>query len=263
MMTKLQLNKEINKEIQRDRSYFYQCSKIFKRVIWRGIGFILPPRCAITGDIVINDGEIQPKAWAELEFISDPQCRICGTPFDFKIDMDMECPSCLKNPPKYSKARAPLIYNDASRLIVLKFMQLHHSFMPWVMRAGHGLIKECDLVVPVPLHRFRLLKRRYNQAAIMARYISRKSGKPWFYNLLVRKVSTKTQGKMSFEERQKNVRDAFQVQQDGQKLIDGKTVLLVDDVMTTGATINECTKALLQAGAAKVYVLTIAKVVKR
>lgn len=180
----------------------------------------------------------------------------------------MECADCLKNPPNYHQARAPLVYNDASRLIILKFkhsdqMQLYKSFMPWVIRSGREMIERSEIIIPVPLHRFRLLKRRYNQSAIMAKYISEQTDVAWTYNALIRNVATKTQGKMNFKDRRKNVSQAFQVPEKQRYMIEGKKVLLVDDVLTTGATINECTKTLLNADAAEVNILTIAKVVKR
>ena len=137
------------------------------------------------------------------------------------------------------------------------------AFMPWVIRAGEELIESADIILPVPLHRWRLLKRRYNQAALMAQYISRANNKPWAYDILIRARATKTQGYMKSKERQKNVKGAFEVPENKKPMIEGKAILLMDDVYTTGATVRECTKTLLSAGAAEVNVLSIAKVVRR
>lgn len=275
MMTKLQPNNdkndEIYEEIQRDRSGFSKglsiSSQYLHRLSVRAVNLILPPRCALTGDVVSAQGEILPSAWAELEFISNPLCRICGVPFDFKIEDEMECAACAQKAPIYHRARSALVYNDRSRDLVLRFKhadQLHtlRSFMPWVMRAGEELISDLDIIIPVPLHRFRLLKRRYNQAALMAQYISKYSRKAWASNILIRAQSTKTQGRMTLEQRRKNVRKAFVVPDPKKECLAGKTILLVDDVYTTGATAQECARTLLNAGAKHVNVLTIAKVVK-
>lgn len=259
---------QLNKEIQGARTSFYKRTKTVRNAIKQTVNFILPPRCALSGTVVSAQGELSPDAWSELEFITDPQCKICGVPFDFQIDTEMECASCLKKRPLYERARAALIYNDHSRNIILRFkhadqMHILHSFMPWVMRVGEELISEADLIIPVPLHRFRLLKRRYNQAAVMSQYLSRMTGKEWSYNLLCRKRMTKSQGFMKPEERQKNVREAFIIPLAQQDKLDGKNILLIDDVYTTGATVNECVKTLLKYGAKEVNVLTIAKVVRR
>ncbi len=257
-----------NKEIQGVGEGFEALWRRTGRVFQRGIDFILPPRCALSGQVVSRPGEIIPEEWAKLEFISDPQCRICARPFEFKMDHEMECASCLKDKPEFAQARAALVYNDHSRNIILGFKhadQLHTlpTFMPWVIRAGAPLIEKADVIIPVPLHRWRLLKRRYNQAALMAQYISRQSGTPWGYDILIRKRATKMQGFMTSKERQQNVKGAFEVSLQQHPKIVGKNILLVDDVYTTGATVRECAKTLLSAGGAEVNVLSIAKVVRR
>ncbi|MCB9965499.1 MAG: ComF family protein [Rhodospirillales bacterium] len=256
------------KEIQSDRDGFLCYLKPFKPFFQQTVDLILPPRCAFSGKIVSQQGAIQPEEWTKLQFISDPFCRCCGHPFDFKIDADMCCPSCLSDPPEFSKARAPLLYEDQSRSLILRFKhadQLHtlDTFLPWMLKAGASLLEQTDLILPVPLHRWRLIKRRYNQAALIAARISKKANLPWHHDLLLRARATPTQGHKKALDRKKNVKDAFTVPARKKNLLTGKTILLIDDVYTTGATVRECSRTLLNAGAAEVNVLTLARVVKR
>ncbi len=257
-----------NKEIQSDREIFYKIFKGLRNSALKSVDMVLPPRCPIGGGVVAAQGELSPESWAQLEFISDPHCKTCGHPFEFQIDLEMDCAGCLKQTPAFTSARSALVYNDGSRAMVLKFkhgdqMHILQSFMPWVMRVGDDVISRCDLVIPVPLHSLRLIKRRYNQAGLMAQYIARKAQKSWSCDVLKRTRRTKPQGFMTQKERIKNVKKAFHVPEEKKAFITGAVIVLVDDVYTTGATVNECAKTLLAAGAAEVHVLTIAKVVKR
>jgi ComF family protein len=236
------------------------------------VDFILPPRCIVTGDIVDKQGMISPQAWSNLRFISMPQCACCGIPFDFEFEGDnleigASCAACLKDKPVYHKARAALVYDDASRALILPFKhgdKTHFAlgFIPWLKQAGAALIDQADIIMPVPLHRFRLLQRRFNQAGIMAHYLAKACDKPCLLGGIERIRATPTQGHLRVKERQKNVRRAFAIPPKYREGIKGKAILLVDDVFTTGATVNECTKALLGAGAMRVDVLTLTRVVK-
>jgi len=169
----------------------------------------------------------------------------------------------MEQEPAFDRARASLVYNDAGRGLILTFKhgdQLHavHTFTPWLLRAGRDFVGSADMVAPVPLHRKRLWRRRYNQSALLAREIARKAGKIYTPALLSRKRNTAPQQGLTRRERKENVQSAFAVDGD----VAGKNVLLVDDVFTTGATLNECARALKSAGAARVDVLTIARVTK-
>lgn len=231
------------------------------------INFIWPPRCAVTGDEVETNGMLSPEGWAALQFISDPFCNCCGLPFEFKIEGVTLCGSCLAKRPKFEKARSALVYNDASRHVILGFKhgdQTHQvpSFMPWLKQAGKELLVKTDLIVPVPLHYWRLVKRRYNQAALIAKALAKETGIDYAPDILKRTRATPTQGFLNARERQKNVRNAFQVCVKKEEQVRGKNILLIDDVYTTGATVNECTKALLKAGAEEVNILALARVVK-
>ena len=234
------------------------------------IDFVLPPRCIVTGDIVDGQGMLSAQAWRDLNFIAAPQCMRCGLPFDFieeSYDEQNMCGGCLKMPPIYNQARAALIYDDASRDIVLGFKhgdqtQSVPCFIPWLRQAGHDFLDKADLLMPVPLHRWRLLRRRFNQSALITKYLSASEGIPFILNGLERVRHTPIQGHLPANERARNVKNAFVVSEQIIPRIRHKRVVLIDDVFTTGATVNECTKALLKNGAGTVDVLTLARVVK-
>lgn len=239
---------------------------------------ILPPRCVVTGEMVDRQGMIAPGAWAELDFINDPMCTKCGIPFGFEADEDEEitgietddgkhCLQCIDYPPLYDSARSALRYNEQSRNMVLGFKhadQTHaaRAFVPWLKMAGADMLKDADALIPVPLHRWRLLKRRYNQSAMMASFLRRETKTPVLYEGLLRTRHTETQGHLNFQERRKNVKRAFIVNEKYKGQIEGKTIILMDDVYTTGSTVKECTKALKKAGAKAVHILTLARVVR-
>lgn len=234
------------------------------------IDFIFPPRCIVSGDVVDQQGMLSPQAWGELNFITDPQCNRCGFPFDFDTGEVREgniCGVCMKSPPVFDKARSALVYDDASRDIVLAFKhadqtQVVPSFIPWLNRAGEEILAKADYLVPVPLHRWRILKRRFNQSALIAQYLSDEIKTPCLLDILLRTRSTETQGHLQADQRKKNVRNAFQINPKCAGSIKNKHIVLIDDVYTTGATVSECAKVLLKNGAASVNVLTLARVVK-
>ena len=231
---------------------------------------ILPPRCPFTGEIVDTQGTVSAQVWGGLSFITDPFCYACGFPFEFAVPKGSSenlCAGCLVDRPEFHKARAALVYNDASRDFILGFKhgdqtQAVVAMAPWLRNAGAELWKKTDIIVPVPLHRWRLLRRRYNQAALMGHAIAKESGKKFVPDGMIRTRATQTQGHLNASARKKNVKSAFGIHPKRMGHIRGKNVLLIDDVYTTGSTVRECTKALLQAGAAEVSVLTLARVVK-
>jgi ComF family protein len=233
----------------------------------RLVDMVLPPRCLVTGEVVDSPGKLSPAAWAALRFIGAPLCAACGYPFDFQTEDVSLCAACLREPPLYASARAALIYDDNSRGVILKFKHADrtdgvHTLAGWMARAGAGILSAADVIVPVPLHRWRLLRRRYNQSALLGQALGRRSGRIFVADALFRRRSTPIQGHKGFRERHRNVHGAFAVNPKRLELLQGKTVVLVDDVYTSGATIRECTKTLLNAGAASVHVLTLARVVK-
>ncbi|MDY0029005.1 MAG: ComF family protein [Pseudobdellovibrionaceae bacterium] len=234
---------------------------------------VLPARCALTGRIVDRNGALSPEAWASLTFISDPVCACCGIPFEISerkeavSDREMLCGGCLQNPKPYFRARSVFVYDDASRDLVLAFKHgdqthLTVTFGPLLVRVGEHILKEADLIVPVPLHWRRLVRRRYNQAGLLAQALSGLSCVPYHGRILRRIRYTLPQGHKRAKERSENVRGAFSVPPVAAERINGKNIVLVDDVYTTGATLEACVHALLRGGASRVDVLTLARVVK-
>ena len=178
------------------------------------------------------------------------------------------CGACLADPPDFDQARAVMRYDDASREPILAFKHADRlEFVPvfsrWLCRSGQALLDDSDVIVPVPLHRARLWSRRYNQAAELARALASASGREFVPDALIRARRTPSQGEMpSRMARRRNVEGAFKVAKDRVSLLRGKRVLLVDDVLTTGATVNACARSMKRAGAAKVAVLALARVVR-
>ncbi len=233
----------------------------------KALDFVLPPSCLVSGEIVERQGMLAPGIWSSLDFITEPLCGCCGRPFDFEQESGALCGECLAKRPVFGRARAALHYDDNSRNLILRFKhadQTHAviAFIPWMKRAGRELLRDADFLVPVPLHRLRLLKRRYNQAALIARALSRETGVPWLPDTLVRRRRTASQGYMSSRDRTGNVRNAFAVPENRASGLQGKHAVLIDDVYTTGATVKECTKILLKTGCRQVDVLTVARVVR-
>jgi ComF family protein len=231
------------------------------------VGAVLPARCAVSGEMVEAPGLVHPAVWSKIGFIVRPFCARCGVRFDVPVDDDDVCPACLVKSPHFDAARAAVAYDDTSRDLILAFKHgdathLVTTLGPWVMRAAGEFQGAVDMVMPVPLHRWRLLARRYNQAGILARFIARGWRVPFVHDVLVRVKRTESQGHKTRAERLKNVAGAFRVLPARRADIKGRCILLVDDVYTTGATVNACARALKRAGASAVYVVTIARVMR-
>lgn len=246
------------------------------RVGWTALrallDLVLPPRCLRCGGLVAEPGALCGACFAVATFITAPLCARCGAPFADAWD-DTEgpaggdalvCRACRRTPPAYDRARAVMVYDDHSRPLLLAFKHGDRTdaarpLGAWMARAGAPLLAAADLVVPVPLHRWRLWRRRYNQAALLAGALARQGDRPWDPMALKRVRATPSQGALGWSERHTNVRGAFQVACPDR--VKGRRVLLVDDVLTTGATVEECARALRRAGASGVDVLTVARVV--
>lgn len=226
---------------------------------------IWPQRSLLTNREVPGPGALEPNLWAKLQFLTDPLCACCGVPFEIAVDPGQTCAACLASPPLYDRARAALIYGDTSRDLVLslKYQGRRDGLSVlggWMANAGRDLLADADLIVPVPLHYFRLVRRGFNQSAWLAAAISRASGVQLSVDALRRTKATPIQGGLSAEGRRRNVQGAFKVRGSREKLVRGRKVLLVDDVLTTGATAEACARALRRAGAACVDVVTLARV---
>ncbi len=233
----------------------------------KAIDTVLPPRCPVSGDVVDRQGMVAPRAWAGLDFIADPHCAVCGVPFGFEVDKNTACAGCLDDPPPFASARAAVTYNEASRSVILGFKHADKtyavaSFAPWLKKAGAEMLEGADCLAPVPLHRWRILALRYNQAAIIAAALAKETKLGQIPDLLIRTRATASQGRMNTQARFDNVKRAFALNPRHKDKIAGKTIVLIDDVYTTGATMRECAKVLSSAGAEKIHVLTVARVTR-
>jgi ComF family protein len=194
-------------------------------------------------------------------------CTCCGAPFEYEIGEGAWCAACIDEAPIYRKARSILVFDEASKPLIhkLKFQDdtyLADIFAVWMHQYAELSWSEVDIVVPVPLNRWRLLFRRYNQSALLAQRCAQKANLVFKPELLVRTRRTQPQTGLTKKERDENVRGAFRVPDSMHMLVENMRILLVDDVMTTGATIHACTKTLLNAGAKHVDVLTLSRVVR-
>jgi len=231
------------------------------------IDIIYPPVCLSCKNPVAEAISLCSDCWEDINFISNPKCQKCGMPFEIEAHDEALCGECIAKPPPYNQARAAFVYEDKSAPLITGFKygdKLHSTkyFAGIMARSGKELIERTDIIVPVPLHRIRLFKRRYNQASLLANVIAKQNLLPVINNLLIRKKNTPPQASLLFRQRIKNVQGAFTFNAKYNEIIKGKNILLIDDVMTTGATIKSCCRRLLKAGASEVNVLTIARTTK-
>lgn len=234
--------------------------------LWRGlVDIITPPLCLGCGAQVMEPASLCTQCWSGLRFLDHPVCDVMGTPFAYDQGEGILSAEALADPPGWDKARAAVLFDEHSKEIVhqLKYRDRAEAgiFMGRLMaRAGSGLLQEADFIVPVPLHRWRFWRRRFNQASYLAQRIARATPPKFEPGLLVRTRATAQQVGLSARERQRNVKGAFAVPFEAKAAIGGKCIVLVDDVRTTGSTLRACTAALREAGATKIYVLTFALV---
>jgi ComF family protein len=230
-----------------------------KSVLNAALDVLYPPR-ALDGGASVGSG-LSHDAWNRITFVSDPACDGCGMPFEYNIGA--RCPACLAQPRAFARARAACLYDEHSRDLILQFkhadrVDLAPLLTRWLSRAGADLLEGADAVAPVPLHPGRLFRRKYNQAAELARPLARQFGLTYLPDALIRAKATDSQGGKSGSGRRRNVAGAFLVRDAAR--VTGKRIVLVDDVLTTGATAEACAKALLKAGCAAVDVLVLARV---
>lgn len=246
--------------------HLFVAIEVFRRIGNLALDALLPPRCMACGDVTGDQGGLCPSCWSRLSFIAEPLCVRCGTPHAYALvdAADHCCPECAVSPPTFSRARAALTYDEVSKPLVLGFkhadrLEAAGAFAAWMLRAGGELLRDADVIVPTPLHRRRLFFRRFNQAAALALALGALTGRRVAVDALTRRRATPSQGRMGRKERRRNVQGAVSASKSGAETVRGRRVLLVDDVLTTGATASECARALLAAGATAVDVLTLAR----
>lgn len=231
------------------------------------LDWLLPPQClACRGEVAAASG-LCVACWSKLSFIEAPFCERLATPFPYDQGDGAVSAAALADPPLWDRARAALIFDETARGLThaLKYRDRHEAGLLMarlMLRAGADILRNADAVIPVPLYRWRLWRRRYNQSALLARHICRDTGKLFCPELLQRRRPTRSQTGLDHDERRRNVKNAFIVPEQNRARVVGRSVVLVDDVRTTGATLEACARALKAAGAAHVDVLTFALVPK-
>jgi len=230
----------------------------------RIVDTVYPPRCLACTAATDAVRALCPACWADTHFIAGTCCRACGVPLLGEAGAEDACESCTRHPPAWDRGAAALLYAGAGRRMVLALkhgdrLDMIRPLAAWMGRAGRPLLAESNLVAPVPLHWTRLVRRRYNQAAELARRLGRDAGRPVVPDLLARRRATSPQSG-GRDARAQNQAGAFAITPRHAAAVHGKRILLVDDVLTTGATLSACADTLRAGGAAGVDVLVLARV---
>lgn len=244
-----------------------KASPIVAPVVTLGLNLCFPPRCVACAKLTETADSFCAECFAAIRFIDDPCCVLCGFPFEFDLGEQSLCGYCMHDPPPYDTARAVFHYDDATRRMIARFKyqdctQRAPVFGRLLARAGRELTAKSQVIIPVPLHLRRMFQRKYNQSALLAFAVADHCCLPVLPDGLLRVRHTQPQAGLTRPQRLDNVRGAFRVNHRQAAYLKGKSVLLIDDVITTGATIHHCTKLLKSAGVAKVHVLTLAKTVR-
>lgn len=232
------------------------------------VALIYPPRCITCGDLVESDFGLCGSCWRDTAFLGGAVCNSCCVPLTPGGQGDVHyCDACMQAPKPWVQGRAALLYRDTGRKIVLGLKHGDRQEMArpaglWMANMMRGQLPADTLVVPVPLHWMRLLKRRYNQSALLAKSVAGNLGLAWCPDALVRVRRTSSLEGMGRQERFETLENAIQPHPRRGALLTGRPVLLIDDVMTSGATLMACTQACLDAGSGPVRVLTLARAAK-
>ena len=241
---------------------FRQMGYRFGRAVLDGV---LPPRCLACGGVVGEPDALCGPCWAAMTFFAPPWCAMCGVPFEHPMGDDAVCAACARQRPSWDRGRAALRYVKHSRRLVLALKHgdrthLARALGGWMRRTGAEILDGADLIAPVPLHWTRLFARRFNQAGLLAHAIHAAGGPPVAPDWLIRRRRTPMQGRLGPAARTRNVRGAFVLRRG--RSVKGKRIVIIDDVLTTGATVEECARVLRRAGAEWVGVLTLARSVR-
>lgn len=231
------------------------------------IGLLYPSGCIACQAATGEPHGLCAACWSGIRFIERPFCERLGIPFQVDLGQPLLSPAAMADPPVFERARAVAEYDGTASLLVhrLKYndrLELARALGGMMVRAGAELLKDTDVIVPVPLHRWWLWRRRFNQAMALAKVVSTESGVPCNPSLLHRVKRTRRQVGLTKAQRQENLQGAFRVPPEAKARLAGKRALLVDDVLTTGSTANAAARALLRGGAASVDILAFARVVQ-
>ena len=232
------------------------------------VQLVYPPQCLSCDALVTTDFGLCARCWRDTPFIAGLVCDCCGTPLPGEEGgAPVQCDDCLTIARPWGRGRAVMLYRDNARRLVMAFkhgdrLDLSRPGAQWLHRAAVPLLQPDTLLAPVPLHWLRLFRRRYNQSALLAAGLARLADLPHCPDLLVRRRNTRSQEGRDREGRFRNMEDAIRVNDKRRWQVEGRPVLLVDDVMTSGATLGACADACLAAGAARVDVVVLARVAK-
>jgi len=259
-----------------------RCTVIWKKLLFqkqdiqnwlhKALSFVLPPRCTHCSAKIAVHGFLCTRCWGELQPLAPPFCSSCALPYEFSVltegdEAEVACAACLKEPPVFDWARAAVSYEGLGRSLVLRLKYNGASMVVPVMAKlmassvrGSIIEQNMSLVIPVPLHQRRFISRRFNQSQLLAKELATLTGVPMNTFVLVRNKSTPSQGGLNRKKRFKNVKGAFAIRHDMAELVKGRHIVLVDDVLTTGATASACAKVLKNAGALSVGLAVFARV---
>jgi ComF family protein len=229
------------------------------------VDLVYPPRCPSCGESLANQDGLCAACWSELVFPGEPACALCQRPFGAdSVTAGAVCAPCQAEPPLHDGVAAGVLYNDASRKLVLAFKHGRRiALAPLLARVAASRLPELDgawLIVPVPLHRWRLWRRGFNQSALLAREIGRLRGQAVLVDALVRRKATPPLGGLGRAARARALSGAIGVNRSRKRAMSGAKVVLVDDVMTSGATTDACIRVLKRAGAGRVVIACFARV---
>ncbi len=245
-----------------------RAAPIFRKIARAAADLVFPPACLSCRQATYAAGSLCAACWSKIRFIERPFCERLGTPFPMDLgDEGLLSPEAVANPPVYGRARFVARFEDGpvrQLLHRLKYgdrMELAKPLGAWMARAGGELLVDADLLAPIPLHRRRLMQRRFNQANALAQAVSAASGVALDPFILARVKATQFQVGLSRSQRALNLQGAFRVPEEMAAQVEGRAIVIIDDVMTSGATVNAAARALLRAKATRVDVLVFARVV--
>ena len=232
------------------------CTKLLEDFL----AYIMPFRCLMCQEVVMQANSFCPTCWGKLSFITKPFCQICSKILPFSVGNESICIGCYNKPPLYDKARAVLRFDQESKKLIHNFKYYDRTNIAKAMALNmlnmhQDILQEADVLIPVPMHKFKRMLRFYNQAFILAKELSLLANKPILTDVLIKSRWTKSQATLSKKQRQSNLENSFGIK--NPQLINGKKVILIDDVLTTGSTATICTKQL-KKHASKVFVMSIA-----
>lgn len=235
----------------------------FKKIL----EIIFPSHCLYCQKIISAEGLFCNDCWQKLQFITEPKCNICCNPFEFVVGENLTCGKCLSHRPSYDKAIVIFRYNEIIKKIIgdLKYRDqtyIAKKLARFLFYQAQAEISDVDFIVAVPLHPKRLRRRKFNQSLILSRaLLTKNSQKKLKSDFLLRIKNTAAQVSLKKKQREKNLKNAFALNPKYREIVKDKKILLIDDVMTTGATLENCAKILKKSGAKKVTILTIARTV--